>query len=522
VKRFRKELFVALITFLVSGSSVAWALDYSVQSLEVGSRDMCVPLSGDFDGDGRTDLLLWDGKALRLFLMESDDRLALDGRDVALAEDVCLFDSGDLDGNGRDDLVFLTGTGILVSRFDGDGFAPAARWMDAVCDLGEGTVGPLDLVMDVNGDGLDDVWTISGDSLAVCTESPSGEKIVLWKYPIVTAENPVEPEGLPYRIHRLDLDGDSVEDLLSVTPNGLTAFRLESGPSGCDVSTMWQIPFAPYLDEDDAREIVDENLSDVTLFEDVTGDGRKEFFLSSWSRGRVFLFRSAESFFEREPSQVFDVGAVVTGISVVHTDGHDLPSLLIHRFEPPSIPGALFRVVTRRKIKVKFHFLLYEPAHSAPGLYPDRPTASRLISVEGKRGDEKKIEPRFVVGDADFNGDGWNDLAVLAGASSLEFHWAREPDTFDGDEGVPPLFAEDEPPTMSLAEFSTWTHDLMVEYLHLGNPNLTIRIPSPRGFMIRHRYTEDLNGDGIADLMLPHCPMDDEASCRLVVLLSRE
>ncbi len=517
--RFGRKWFLLACVFLASGPRTGEAQDYSVQAIDVSDGDTCLPLAEDLDGDARAELLVWDGHVLRFFVMDADGFFAGDGDPVELPEDVCLFDVSDRSGAGNGELIFLTRSGMFTSRFNEGGFAPPVKLLDAACDLPGGTIGPLDLAIDMTGEGHDDLWYVSGDTLVAHVGSP--DKVMIWKGPLVRADDPVKPNGLPFRVHILDLDGDAEEDVLCVTPDGLSAFRLETGPDGCSVSAAWHLPFAPYLDKDDAREIVDENLDDVALFEDVTGDGRKEFFLSSWSRGRVYLFRGEEAWFETEPFQVLDVGPVVTGVSAVRSDDSDAPSLLIHRFEPPSIPGALFRVVTRRKITVKFDFLLFEPSDSPGSLYPEQPTVSRRISVAAKKGDQKKIEPRFVIGDADFNGDGWNDLAVLTDASSVRFHWARDPDAFGRKDEIPPMFTREQPPPMSLAEFSRWTHDLMVEHFHLESPGLQVQIPSPQGFMIRRQYARDLNADGIDDLMLPYLPIDDEGSCRLVVLLSR-
>jgi hypothetical protein len=303
-----------------------------------------------------------------------------------------------------------------------------------------------------------------------------------------------------------------------MTPDGIRLFARSQDQFSEDRS--WAISLASYLDEDDAREITDEHLDDVTVFDDVTGDGRNEFFLSSWSRGKVYVFRGGDRFFGDDPVQVLDVGATVMSISTHSGRGFGLPDLLINRLEMPNMAGAVFKVITRRAITLKFWFLLFEPGGTGEALYHDSPAKTREVTVRAKKGDEKSLDPQFLTRDGDFNDDGWNDFVVLGDSTALEFHFARESGEFARGRRYPPFFSGDEFGPLTLAEFTDWTHNLIVEQVEGRDPDVTVFIPPPKGFAIVREWILDLNGDERLDLVIPYVSTDDPRKVRYVVLLS--
>jgi hypothetical protein len=128
-----------------------------------------VPAVGDFDGDGRDDVVTFTrGTDHKAFVALSDGaRFAGDGW---LWSDAFCFGGeipavGDVDGDGRDDAVtFTRGTtgDVFVSRSDGGRFRDTGlRWHDRFA-LGTETPG----IGDFTGDGRADIVTFTQGTTA--------------------------------------------------------------------------------------------------------------------------------------------------------------------------------------------------------------------------------------------------------------------------------------------------------------------------------------------------------------------
>jgi hypothetical protein len=108
----------------------------------------------DFDGDGRADLAILDGRGrLRLRLRGAEDG---DPLDLGLAASADALRSADLDGDGRPDLVAWTRDGLRTVQ----DLAGTPR-IGAAMPLDEGTVRALHL-HDVDGDGRADLVVALG------------------------------------------------------------------------------------------------------------------------------------------------------------------------------------------------------------------------------------------------------------------------------------------------------------------------------------------------------------------------
>ncbi|GAA4087680.1 serine/threonine-protein kinase [Nocardioides kongjuensis] len=128
-----------------------------------------LPTGGDFDGDGKDELVVWgttaqDVDTVRL-LRPADGRLtlvaerALNGAGVVPLDDGWLV--GDLDGDGTDELTATNAAGraIFVYRVIGDSFAPRERWFTKRVPLDQARKNLYDsgiageTLSDVDGDG---------------------------------------------------------------------------------------------------------------------------------------------------------------------------------------------------------------------------------------------------------------------------------------------------------------------------------------------------------------------------------
>ncbi len=125
------------------------------------------PLTGDFNGDGRDDVVVFThGSLADVYVALSTgggfggsakwhDFFSLSGEVPAV---------GDVNGDGRDDIITFTRNtlaDVYVSLSTGTGFGPSAKWQDFFAIAGEHPG-----VADVNGDGRADLVVFTRGSLA--------------------------------------------------------------------------------------------------------------------------------------------------------------------------------------------------------------------------------------------------------------------------------------------------------------------------------------------------------------------
>ncbi|CAL9660494.1 DUF2961 domain-containing protein [Streptomyces sp. enrichment culture] len=136
-----------------------------------------IPLTGDFDGDGRADVVTFTrGPAADVYVALSDgSRFTGDGvkwhDTFAVGAEIPAV--GDFDGDGRDDIATFTRgdtADVYVSLSTGSSFAPSRKWHD---HFAVGT--ELPAVGDFDGDGRDDIATFTrGDTADVYVSLSSG------------------------------------------------------------------------------------------------------------------------------------------------------------------------------------------------------------------------------------------------------------------------------------------------------------------------------------------------------------
>ncbi len=197
-----------------------------------------VPLTGDFDGDGRSDVVTFTrGDAADVYVALSNgtgftgtsqkwhDYFAAGTEKPAV---------GDVNGDGRDDIVtFTCGTAgdVYVALSTGSGFGPGVKWADHFCVDDERPA-----VGDFDGDGRDDVVTFTGGTQGDAYVSLSnGAAFVqegwLWHDNFAIGQ---ELAGAA------DVDGDGRDDVITFTRGTAADVYVSLSDGGRFVQNAWK------------------------------------------------------------------------------------------------------------------------------------------------------------------------------------------------------------------------------------------------------------------------------------------
>jgi hypothetical protein len=200
-----------------------------------------IPLTGDFDGDGKADVVTFvRGPGADVYVSLSDGtKFVQDGwkwHDF-FAADAELPLVGDFNGDGKDDIATFTRgetADVFVALSDGRRFVQNGwKWHD---HFAIGAERPA--VGDVNGDGRDDIVTFTGGAAAdVYVSLSDGTKFVQdgWKWHDDLA-------GGTAKAALGDVNGDGRDDVISFS-GGKATVALSTG-SAFGTATTWHENFA--------------------------------------------------------------------------------------------------------------------------------------------------------------------------------------------------------------------------------------------------------------------------------------
>ncbi|WP_373294312.1 FG-GAP-like repeat-containing protein, partial [Lentzea pudingi] len=220
-------------------------------------------MSGDFNGDGRDDVVVFTQNA------DSDVHVALStGTGFGPASRWHDFFAppgekpavGDVNGDGRDDIIVFTGgsaADVYVALSTGSGFGPAMKWHDFFAPGDE-----FPAVGDVNGDGRDDliVFTRGNDAdvhVALSTGTGYGPASKWHDFFAPGAEEP--------RVG--DFDGDGRDDIVVFTRgNDADVHVALSTGTGYGPAIKWHDFFAPSVEFPYVGDFNGDGRDDIVVF----------------------------------------------------------------------------------------------------------------------------------------------------------------------------------------------------------------------------------------------------------------
>ncbi|ONH59900.1 hypothetical protein CcI49_14360 [Frankia sp. CcI49] len=313
-------------------AAVLWAAGWAVADSAEASTDLpgIANRSGDFNGDGRDDIISFGGTtdgadvALSTVLPAQWSSLTTFGAREHWADavrdngaDVTLV--ADADGDGRDDLVTITMRGsntgaVRVMLSTGSSFVDAPGWLDS---LPAGQLLTVDdpaavpAVGDFNGDGLADVaaFVTAGSEAGTIRFALS----TATGFDSVQAVASAFPTGTKAAPEVGDVNGDGMDDLVVFT-RGIAAdvyVSLSTG-YGFDPATLWQDSFAAG--------------SEYPAIGDFNGDGRDDIVsFTHSSAADVYVALSTGSGFAGSTKwqDYFALESEYPGVGDANGDGRD-------------------------------------------------------------------------------------------------------------------------------------------------------------------------------------------------------
>lgn len=419
-----------------------------------------------------------------------------------LPESFVFFDQGP-QGRDRSQLTFLATDGVWRYDVNGHRLLKLVQVTSLYREATDTGLAALDFVIDVNGDGREDLAIPDFDGYRLFLQDEAGSFSNPTLLPVPPRMQMIRrvhlPRGVPrylrYHMYRVDLDGDQRMDLAFVRENELAAFvQREDGTYDTTMrSVLLDLDLTPEhlaraLDSDD----VDVDHSDFTLrqvqdLRDLNADGIPDIVVQATISAGVLDKRTEYHVYL---GRLDDTGLRFgnTADSIVGSDGFqfylskvdmngdgrlDLMSPSIG-FGVRQVIGALF--TGKVGMDVAFYGM------QSDGKYAEKPVMTRGVSVKFDLSSGYVDWPAIDI--ADFDGDGMADLLIQKDGERFE--------VFPGT-GSAGLFADD-----------PWV-------VETAMPRDGERVDAL-----------DLDGDGKADVLMRYTSADGEAEAtKIRVLVAR-
>ncbi len=468
--------------------SGAAELAYDSHRIDLGESISQTVVHGGFTGAAADDLIVFThderGRQMAVYAYAGGAWSRVHVADVPT--DLVFVDTIDL--GGRDRLLALRREGVdwidpetWTSR---PWLAAASMYKVAPPDVRE-----LDIALDLNGDGLDDIALPGFDGYTVWTQRSNGSLAE----PVELRAPPTTRTGFrssAYRareIYRFDFDGDGHGDLAFWNGDGLDVYL--GVPDGGFTTTPVEVRAPMGLSTDDVTisfgfgAIVDETRSMLYGVDDFNGDGVADIATSTIQVGGLFDQSTRYDFhfgrrvgdatvFDAAPDTHISSAGVQGPLERSDLDGDGRVDFGMLSFKLGI--GKIISVLLTGSVSFNMNFYLMGEAG-----YAEQPNVQRRVKLRVDLGSGAVAGNWVSVGD--LTGDGVRDLLVQAGATRVDVY----------------------PGTGDARLFAKRPIEVAVDLSDQGSVRLA-----------------DLNGDGKDDMFMTH-RLPDSESRHIAVALSR-
>ena len=380
--------------------------------------------SGDLDGDGELDLLLFHRPSKEAYEKHCSVYFRSDGifpttppLQVQLGDTTGAIDITDIDSDGADELCGFDGEGMTVFEMnDGAPAAPART-------LRRGNLLPrrsrrmiaVDWTADLDSDGRTDVALPTADGLVLLLQREGGDFVEAKTFELPMRASVRGESGQTYISYRLptiglaDYDGDGYTDVGAFDFEQMNFLLTDGSPMP---TRSVASPLVRKFEKD---------FIGGSGFSDLNGDGAPDAVLvlmsqkkNLQSETRIY-FGGEDLSYPDEPTHTFSGESNLILPMFLDATGDGKMEMLLQNINVGF--GFFLNYFLRNRIRVDTELRRLGP----DGRYDDEPAVRRAIYV---RASETGAEPARGIGD--FNGDGLDDLAVGTSEERLSFYLSNE------------------------------------------------------------------------------------------------
>lgn len=488
--RMGKLISITVIGFLFTATVARGGeIAFDRRILESGDRVDHVTMA-DVSGDGKKDILLQNGHDIRFFVQQPSGFAAKPDHVVRLPGNAFLWTLGKMADDGRPGLVAMTSGGVLVYPPIG----AASKDPTEVLILpqmfeGESTKPPqyTDFLPDLNDDGRSDIVVFGKGRMSIFLRR-DGRFTLHQKIQIPMESDLAMPVG-PNR---------AIEDVLYVP---MLSFGDVNGDGRKDIGYFHAYRLTNIVQDDQGRFRTSEkgttdfsegkkrrrhyiNVELPPQVKDLNGDGALDIVTVDPRKGRIKVYYAKKGGVAYDaPDEILNLNGWSAGCFLKDINGDGRLDLVATEVNKMGVVDGLKTFLSK---KVSVH-LVFFPMGSNGRLATEAvqritfsiPYVVQLTLEEGTI--DLVFRPNL---DGDFNGDGYRDVLIKLDDDALDLYEGTKEGAMSADR------------------------------------SRQIAISPPAGVDRSDPFIDDLNGDGVSDILLRHFDVDEQKQ-HVELLMSR-